>query len=724
MKGWILDIYPWENREIIVWLKTEQNGTIRLVDKWNPSIYVSGSPEDLKQLTHFLASNRYAINLNFEERYVRLQDTEKSTVLRIETHNSMKLTGEIQQFGRYRKYQVYNVSVPASQLYLYDKDLFPLAYTDAELEGAAIKWTVKDSVENGNYKLPPFKTVKLNISVGSRVPNLRNPIQEIALETNDGCFSINSGSEKEKLLKLIETVKDEDPDIILTSGGDVFWLSYLSRRAQINGISEKLILGRENFALRVAKDKGETYFSYGKIYYRPRPSRLFGRIHIDTETAFLYANCGLEGLIEIARICRIPLQKVVNSTIGTSMTSIQMYQAIKDDILVPWEKSEPENFKSAQELITADRGGFYFEPKTGIHDDVGEIDFASMYPTLMMTKNISPETVNCECCPESSERVPELGYCICQRKKGIIPKTLKLLLKKRMDYKRLRDEAGDPETRKQYDHRQAALKWILVCSFGYLGFKNARFGKVDAHIAVCAYARDALLKTAHLAEQKGFEIVHGIVDCLWLKKSNSKTEDYINLCREIQDKLNLTISFEGQYRWIVFLPSKTHPNIPVLNRFYGVFKDGRIKVRGLETRKHDTPVFIQKCQDEMIRTLAKAQNSQEYFKLISETIKIVERYRKRLASYEVNPLELIIIKQLSKNSDEYVHNSLQATAAKILAKSGIPISAGQTIGYVITNKNHTTPVEFVNETTKYDVNKYIELLDSATSNLLLPFSRE
>lgn len=718
MKGWILDIYPWKNHEIIVWLKTE-NGAVRLVDKWSPSIYVSGSLEDLKLLTQVLATNRDTVNFEFEKRYIRLEHTEKSVVLRIKAHNCMKLAEEIQQYGRYKKYQIHNLGIPQSQFYLYEKDLFPLAYVDAEPDGLSIKWTVKDSVESKNYTLPPFKIMKLNICMDSKIPNLRSPVRKITMEIDNACFSIDSGTEKEKLLRVVENVKQEDPDIILTRGGDSLFLPYLSRRGLANGISEKLILGRENVGLNVIKNRGNVYFSYGRIYYRPRPCRFLGRIHIDTENV-LYADCGLEGLIEISRVCRMPLQRVANSTIGTAMTSLQIYQAMRDGILIPWEKSEPENFKNAEELLTADRGGFYFEPKIGIHDNVGEIDFASMYPTLMMKKNISPETVNCSCCPDSSEHVPELGYHICQRKRGIVPKTLELLLKKREDYKQLRNKAKDAETRKRYDQRQAALKWILVCSFGYLGFKNARFGKVDAHIAVCAYARDVLLNTARLAEQRGFEIVHGIVDCLWLKKYNAKTEDFTNLCHEIQEKLHLPISFEGQYRWIVFLPSKIHPSVPTLSRFYGVFKDGRIKVRGLEVRRYDTPIFIQKCQKEIIRTLAKTQNSREYVKLIPEAIKIVERYKERLASHKVDPSELIIVKQLSKNPDEYAHNVSHAIAAKMLVKAGIPTSAGQRIGYVITDRKRTTPAEFVDENTKYDAKKYIELLNLAVSNLLLP----
>jgi len=50
------------------------------------------------------------------------------------------------------------------------------------------------------------------------------------------------------------------------------------------------------------------------------------------------------------------------------------------------------------------QGGLVFQPKLGIFEDVAEIDFASMYPTMMAIHNISPETVLCRCCDNHRSR--------------------------------------------------------------------------------------------------------------------------------------------------------------------------------------------------------------------------------------------------------------------------------------------------------------------------------
>src|SRR4030067_1943898 len=224
-----------------------------------------------------------------------------------------------------------------------------------------------------------------------------------------------------------------------------------------------------------------------------------------------------------------------------------------------------------------------------------------MYPTVMVNNNISAETVLCKCCPDSNLRIPDLGYHICQKRVGIVPKALKPVIKKRLLYKKLKSEVTDERLKEVYDNRQTALKWILVTCFGYLGYRNARFGTVDGHIGVCAFGREAFLKASRIAEERGFRIVHGIVDSLWLKKKNASNAEYDELCGEIHEKTNIPLSFEGRYSWIVFLPSRMHPNVGVLNRYYGVMENGKIKARGLEVRRRDTPQFVNDVQTEMLQ---------------------------------------------------------------------------------------------------------------------------
>ena len=209
-----------------------------------------------------------------------------------------------------------------------------------------------------------------------------------------------------------------------------------------------------------------SYWTYGKIVHRSAGFQLAGRWHIDMENSFILGESELSGLLDLARITRIPVQKQARTSIGTGLSSMQLNWAYQHNILIPAKKQEWEKFKSASTLLLADRGGLIYLPIMGYHEQIAELDFTSMYPTIMHIHNVSPETVNCGCC--NNDSVPELHYTICKKRRGIIPETIGAVLNKRAEYKRRERNAADEKTKKEFHERQVALKWMLVTTFGYL----------------------------------------------------------------------------------------------------------------------------------------------------------------------------------------------------------------------------------------------------------------
>src|SRR5207302_9100367 len=124
------------------------------------------------------------------------------------------------------------------------------------------------------------------------------------------------------------------------------------------------------------------------------------------------------------------------------------------------------------------------------------------------------------------QMVPELGHHICTRRRGLVSRVVHNVLVKRSEYKRLAKCAPDPAMRAIYAARAASLKWIMVTCFGYLGFKNARFGKIEAHECVSSYGREILLQAKEIAEAHGFHLVHANVDCLFLKKDGATEVEF------------------------------------------------------------------------------------------------------------------------------------------------------------------------------------------------------
>ncbi len=729
IKGWIFDVYPSDIGQMAVWIISESGQRVRLTDKFQPKIYVSGRKEDQEKLVGKIYSNPDIANWNFVYKFAQPTDPEKSRVLEITLKDCRKvssLTNQILKIGDYIRLEVHNCDLHGDRTYFFTHDLFPLAFLEVENRKGELNYTLLDSVESINYALPSLRIMHLKIEIAKtgKIASLQDSIANISLEQEENRIIINSGDEAEKLLQLSKMVKELDPDIIVTNGGDSYLFSYMLQRAIVSHVSEKFILSRDEVPFVPKAQQGRTFFSYGRTFYKAPTIRLYGRVHIDAGNTFILNESSFQGLFEIARICRAPLHTSSRSSIGSSMSSLQFYQAFKQEILIPRNKSIPEAFKSAYELLVADRGGFVYEPKVGIHDRTGEVDFSSMYPSLMVNNNISAETVLCKCCPDSHRRIPELNYNICEKRTGIVPKALKLVVDKRLQYKQLRDEVMNPKLKEMYDNRQNSLKWILVTCFGYLGYRNAKFGTVDGHIGVCAFGRDAFLRAARISESRGFEVLHGIVDSLWLKKENTEVEEYKELCKQVSDDIGVPLNFEGRYKWIVFLPSKMHPNIGVLNRYYGVMESGKLKVRGIEVRKRDTPRFVYNAQMEMINVFSAANNSTEFMQKIPEALNVIKAYRQKLLDGEIPIEDLVVSKHLSKNPKHYKQHVSQVIAAEQLIKEGSEVHAGNSVKFVFTHsedKQHERRVkaaQLIEAGTNPDTKRYLYLLYSSAANLL------
>jgi DNA polymerase I len=66
-------------------------------------------------------------------------------------------------------------------------------------------------------------------------------------------------------------------------------------------------------------------------------------------------------------------------------------------VLVQWRAWRPERFRTATTLHDADRGGTTLSPVVSLHEDVHELDFASLYPNIIRESNLSPSSpFNCE----------------------------------------------------------------------------------------------------------------------------------------------------------------------------------------------------------------------------------------------------------------------------------------------------------------------------------------
>jgi DNA polymerase-2 len=725
---------------MVLWLVEPEGKRHRLLDRsFTPCFYVHGPEGRLTPLAQALAA-RAAVRCALTEK-TNIWDGGKLRVLEVAVHHPTQFATLAHLARQYDSgLRLYNSDLMLAPIYCWEKGVFPLAKVEVEELGArdwglgARAGTARcsevspvevralkscDDEWATDYELPPLRIMRVRLEGLSNVDPQHGRRGALEVEI-DGEWRVLDDSEEPVAVGFERLLRAHDPDMILSEWGDSTLFPALFRQARKLGLT--LSLNRE--AHPVERRRARSYMSYGRILFKGSTTTLFGRLHVDTQNSFIADQCDLEGLWELARVTKLPAQYCARTSTGTGISYMQMELAYGDGVLIPEQKAEPESPKHPDELLRADRGGLVFLPRLGFFTNVGELDFISEFPSIMARFNISPETVNCGCCPEAP-CIPELGYRICQRRRGITSRVVERLIQKRQEYKRrMAGAAADCsaaflERRQSAKQRRSALKWLLVCCFGYTGYKNARFGKIEAHEAINALAREKLLVAKETAEARGYRVLHALVDSLYAQKEGATREDYENLSREIEQRTGLPMALEAVYRYVVFLPSKQSPEIPVPNRFFCVPEEGELKVRGLECRKHDTPPLVARMQREALAILAEAHDFQGYGRKLEEAREVLARYLARLEAGSINLEELVINRRLTRAPHDYQQASATAIAAKQLARAGVKLRPGETLQYIITDAEAELPDDRVRAWTLwegwhgYDVKKYQEALREA-----------
>lgn len=411
------------------------------------------------------------------------------------------------------------------------------------------------------------------------------------------------------------------------------------------------------------------------------------------------------GFIELSRLSRVGLDEVSRYSIGKILTTIESIEALKLKYLIPDVRVDIENFKDVDRLTKIDRGGYVYTPSPGLYWNVAQCDFTSLYPSIIAKYNIGNESVNYIGCKRYII-APESEHRICLDRRSIVSRAMELLVNRRILLKDLSRDRGDPIL----DARQRALKWILVASFGYLGYRNARFGKIEAYEAVTSYARDILLKAINIAEARGFRVVHALVDSIFVTREDASLSDYLLLCKEISEKTGFRMEIDFHYKWLYIPVNRSLKYVGSINRYFGVSYDNRLKVKGIELIRKDAPDIVKDFQMEVIDKLADAKDYSEFKFLTGESIKILDKYKSLIRNFRVDPTKLIVTKSIRKIR----YGGVISKVIKALGTSKVNL-----VRYIMSVYG-PIPVERWSERNVYDPEYYIKLIYASLESL--PYS--
>lgn len=713
--GWILDVYFDIGKGAVIWFVSEDGQRLRFVQDLPITFYVGGDLQQREQLCEYLKKSR----LQFEHTKRRHLFRNEIDVVAIPVRN-----GAVQR-SLFRKLHdlfpgldYYNADIALPVHYFVATKTFPLAFSKiwADSQGR-----IREIITNDDrWGLKPYFPKLRLMEVEPTSSPLKSLPASIRVTCGGKAETISTRYPSILVKRVGELIELYDPDIIRTRYGDAWIFPYLFSVAKTNGVPFNPNRDKTRQPLRIEANQFE---SYGHLVHRDQQTLLFGRLHLDPQNSMAFKDWGLGGTYETARLSNLPIQNAARRSAGGSFVGMQVTASLQKGILIPIRKEQRERFKSATQMLAADNGGVIFKPVTGLHANVAEIDFFSMYPNIMTGRNISAETVGEA--GINTLMAPGIGAPIDQDKPGIVAEVLRPILAKRLAAKALIESGKmDGYSEAYLQTAYEFLKGLGWVSYGYQGFSGNRIGSIEAHEAINAVSRDVILRAKEAAEDAGFEVLHIYVDSLFVSIGRHSKTECNRLLDEIKNLTGLKVDLEGILHWIAFLPSKQNEVLPVPNCYYGVFESGEVKCRGIMARRGDTPFYIADVQMEAIERMAKKHDLNELRKLIPNLVEFFKSHYQKIVNREI-PLERLVISQtLSRNLEDFRVISPAGAAAQQLQREGKEIRAGQSVEFLrVKGVPHSLSWHLVHEESavEIDVDWYVEQLIRAADEVFSPF---
>ncbi len=671
---WLIDTFRYKNK-IVLWLKTNEKD-IFVEEEYSCCIYADSTARSEQTLKH-------------TPHYPILKKTpfgEQKPVFAIPVptiDGFEQFVKHIEELTRYRV-PLYNADIPPEQQFLYEHNIIPCSVVECTPSGIrAVPIDAHLSLTTLEMEVHASRGIITAIRVGKK--------QLI-------------GNEFDILFQFLQLFTLKDPDVILLPRAPLA-ITRLAARLKHHGLA--IPFHRYGTAPLTYKG-GKSFYSYGQVRYQDYSVRLHGRFLVDTTTP-IGSMSDVEAIVELCQLSGTRFQQLAGRSYGAVFQASLVRTLIQANCLVPYKEKPAEKALSMLEMLDADRAGHTFDPLVGFHTDVAEIDFASMYPWLIYNHNISAETLLKQ--DGACEHVPGTHLRISLTKKGYTPQAIKPLLDRRMWYKK------NPTAINK--RRAAGLKWVLVSCYGYLRFREFKLGLPSAHMAICAFAREKILSAAATAEEHDCSIVHGIIDALYIKKKGITEEEVRAICTEIEITTGIPMIFEGLFKWVVFLPSITDSERPVPTRYYGVFRSGEIKVRGIELRQRGVPRIVKQLQQAALERMSACTSEDEIRSLLPDLLRVLRGFVKRIAHADRE--DLLCTLRISKTN--YKNNIAQKHILTALQRRNITVEPGQSIQFIYARKGVCLPDEFAGDANSVE---YTKRLVRALFVLLQPFgiSRE
>lgn len=371
-------------------------------------------------------------------------------------------------------------------------------------------------------------------------------------------------------------------------------------------------------------------------------------------------NAVIDFAMQLSSLVCLPLDHVGTAAAGFRVESFLIRRTHNIGELVP---------KRVEQPYRPYAGGLVLAPKSGLHENIAVLDFKSMYPSLMIAYNLSPDTYIGPDDPVPSEgfyEAPEVKHRFRKEPPGFYKEVLTYLIRVRDEIRaKMKKLDSSSIEYRVLDARQKAVKIITNATYGYAGWTGARWYVKPVAEAAAAWGRSTISKAIQMAEEADLQVIYGDTDSIFIEYDAKKT---LKLCKDIKKEIALEIKPDKIYTRIFFTEAK--------KRYAGLLPDGELDIVGLEVMRGDWAGIAKHVQENVLDVILKDKSPKK-------AVAVVELYVYELRQKKVPYLDLVIWKTLTKQAEDYEINAPHVEAAKILRAKGWNLTVGDKVGYVI-----------------------------------------
>lgn len=439
----------------------------------------------------------------------------------------------------------------------------------------------------------------------------------------------------------------------------------------------------------------------------------------DSELTYKLCKKIIPTLIEFSKLTNLSIQNSNELGFSQLVEHYLMEGATERNILIP---KKPHHDDLTNRFATSYEGAFVYKPTPGLYKNIIILDFKSMYPTIISSHNISPETFDYDC--EEKDRFyldsiknkdnqkknekskTTKKHWFCQNKPGIISGMIDELIDRRARIKKMVkilksdfEKEKNAEKKKQLKNelvllegRQEAMKLLSNSITGYLGFYGARWYSLECISNVLMLEREYIQKVISEAEKRKLKVIYSDTDSIFIafgdedkenKNKETKNKDYKKegklfsefINSKLPDKMDL--EFEGYFPKGIFVSTK-ETDKGAKKKYALMDEKENIVIKGFEAVRSNWSPIAKEVQVETIRLLLKGDDKKaiEYIKSVLDNLK----------NKKISPEKLIISTRITKQISEYASIGPHVAVAKRLEKTGIKIVPGMSVSYIITEK--------------------------------------